>query len=205
MTDPIQAQLIAARKNQILDAAAAVFAEKGFHPTTTRDIAKRAGISEGTIYNYFETKSALLLGVFDRMRASVIQENMPTTLPVNMPLTAFVRMFIQHPLMGMKDDGSALFRIVVSEMLVNDDLRRLYYEQVLTPTLAVAEGYLMQRAAEHGVGMETVQLIVRAMSSMIMGLMMQYSMGDPVLSERWDDLPDILADLWVNGLKAKGF
>jgi AcrR family transcriptional regulator len=34
MKDSIQEQLIAARRNQILDAATKVFAEKGFHPTT---------------------------------------------------------------------------------------------------------------------------------------------------------------------------
>ncbi|MFL7790868.1 MAG: helix-turn-helix domain-containing protein, partial [Anaerolineae bacterium] len=51
--DPIRQQLIEARRNQILDAAAAVFAEKGFHRTTTKEIASRAGIAEGTIYNYF--------------------------------------------------------------------------------------------------------------------------------------------------------
>lgn len=54
MTAPIQQQLFNARKNQILNPAAAVFAEKGFQPTT--------------IHNYFGNKSTLLLGIFDRMR-----------------------------------------------------------------------------------------------------------------------------------------
>ncbi len=62
--DPIQAQLIAARRNQILDAAAKVFAEKGFHPTTIKDIAAEAGIAHGTIYNYFENKTALRCSAF---------------------------------------------------------------------------------------------------------------------------------------------
>jgi AcrR family transcriptional regulator len=53
MTAPIQQQLIYARKNQILNAAAAVFAEKGFQPTTIHNIANVAGIADGTIHNYF--------------------------------------------------------------------------------------------------------------------------------------------------------
>ena len=57
--DPIREQLIEARRNQILDAAAAVFAEKGFHRATTKEIAKTAGVSEGTIYNYFASKADL--------------------------------------------------------------------------------------------------------------------------------------------------
>src|SRR5690242_15098479 len=65
--DPIQEQLIAARRNQILDAATTVFSEKGFHRATIRDVAKTAGIADGTIYIYFENKTAILFGILDRM------------------------------------------------------------------------------------------------------------------------------------------
>src|SRR3954447_14909915 len=63
--DPIQEQLIAARRNQILEAATTVFANKGFHRSTIKDVAKSAGIADGTIYIYFENKTALLLGILD--------------------------------------------------------------------------------------------------------------------------------------------
>ncbi len=41
------------RYAEILDAAAAVFAEKGFHGASTKDIADRLGIRHGCLYNYF--------------------------------------------------------------------------------------------------------------------------------------------------------
>jgi AcrR family transcriptional regulator len=44
--DPIQELLITARHNQILDAATRVFAEKGFHGATIKDIARLAGIAD---------------------------------------------------------------------------------------------------------------------------------------------------------------
>jgi len=50
-------------KELILQAAASVFNQKGFERTTTREIAKKAEISEGTIYNYFPTKRDLLLSL----------------------------------------------------------------------------------------------------------------------------------------------
>jgi AcrR family transcriptional regulator len=68
--DPIQELLITARRNQILDAATQVFAEKGFHRATIKDIARVAGIADGTVYNYFENKTALMLGIFDRLNES---------------------------------------------------------------------------------------------------------------------------------------
>ncbi|MCB0032608.1 MAG: helix-turn-helix transcriptional regulator, partial [Anaerolineales bacterium] len=65
--DPIQQQLIDARRNQILEAATAVFAERGFHKATIRAIAQHAGIADGTIYNYFKNKTDLLIGILDRL------------------------------------------------------------------------------------------------------------------------------------------
>ena len=75
--DPAETQLVTARRNQILDAAAKVFADKDFHLTTIKEIAVEAGIAPGTIYNYFENKPALLIGLFDRMKTSVLRENTP--------------------------------------------------------------------------------------------------------------------------------
>lgn len=54
---------IAARQEQILEAAAIVFGQKGYERATTREIAEVADISEGTLYNYFDSKIDLLNGV----------------------------------------------------------------------------------------------------------------------------------------------
>ncbi|MBX2996964.1 MAG: TetR/AcrR family transcriptional regulator [Caldilineaceae bacterium] len=199
MTDPIQQALIAARKNQILDAAAIVFAEKGFHPTTIRDIARQAGIADGTIYNYFENKSMLLLGIFERMRESILAEQtMPA--PDEVDTRAFVRAFVQQPLTGLREDNFALFRIVLSEMMVNDELRTRYYEQIMAPTLAIAESYLQAQVDQGRLHIPDVGLTVRAISAMILGLMIEYTLGDSALSAQWDQLPDTLTDLILNGI-----
>jgi len=42
---------------------------------------------------------------------------------------------------------------------------------------------------------------VRAIFGMILGLMLEYIMGDTTLVDRWDELTDVLADLLVDGLK----
>ena len=104
MTDPIQQQLIAARKNQILDAAGAVFAERGFHLTTIRDIARRAGVADGTIYNYFDSKPALLSGVFERMKALVLQGGAPSPATEETDLRGFIRATLRPAMIGLKGD-----------------------------------------------------------------------------------------------------
>ena len=57
----------------ILRAALELFAEKGFYQTTTRAIARKAGIAEGTIFNYFETKEDLALYFFEEELTKVIE------------------------------------------------------------------------------------------------------------------------------------
>jgi AcrR family transcriptional regulator len=56
------------RHRQILEAALAVFSQKGFHATNVSDVAAQAGVSQGTIYWYFESKEELfraaMLSVF---------------------------------------------------------------------------------------------------------------------------------------------
>jgi AcrR family transcriptional regulator len=48
------------RRAQILEAALKSFLEKGYHQTGVRDIAKRAGVSLGNLYNHFSGKHAVL-------------------------------------------------------------------------------------------------------------------------------------------------
>jgi AcrR family transcriptional regulator len=57
------------RRKQILEAALTIFSQKGFHATNVSDVAAQAGVSQGTIYWYFESKeelfTAALLSFFE--------------------------------------------------------------------------------------------------------------------------------------------
>ena len=56
----VTAQTKQATRNRILQAARRLFADNGYDATTTRDIAKEAGIASGTLFNYFPTKEAVV-------------------------------------------------------------------------------------------------------------------------------------------------
>jgi TetR/AcrR family transcriptional regulator, fatty acid metabolism regulator protein len=53
------------KRTLITEAAIDVFAERGFHQARVSDIARRAGVADGTIYLYFKNKEDLLLSVFE--------------------------------------------------------------------------------------------------------------------------------------------
>ncbi len=61
------AQLIDMRRQQIINGAIKVFAEKGFHNATTRDIAAAAGLTMGTLYNYIRSKEDILYITYEFM------------------------------------------------------------------------------------------------------------------------------------------
>ncbi|WP_433291033.1 TetR/AcrR family transcriptional regulator [Actinoplanes sp. CA-030573] len=55
----------AARRRQILDAAAACFARDGFHKTSMQDIVRESGISAGLVYRYFAGKDDVIAAIVD--------------------------------------------------------------------------------------------------------------------------------------------
>jgi AcrR family transcriptional regulator len=57
--------LVAERRENIVRAAIEVFLEKGFNAATTRDVCIKAGITQGTLYNYVRTKEDILYLVID--------------------------------------------------------------------------------------------------------------------------------------------
>ncbi len=58
-------QLIEKRRDQMIKGAVSLFKEKGFHRTTTREIAREAGFSIGTLYEYIRQKEDVLYLVCD--------------------------------------------------------------------------------------------------------------------------------------------
>lgn len=64
----------AERPCEILLAAERVFSRRGYDRATTREIAAEAGVSEGTLYNYFPNKRAILLALIDRINESWLRD-----------------------------------------------------------------------------------------------------------------------------------
>jgi len=65
MTSIKDERLIEKRRNQMIQGAITLFKKKGFHRTTTREIAKESGFSIGTLYEYIRTKEDVLFLVVD--------------------------------------------------------------------------------------------------------------------------------------------
>lgn len=183
-------------------AALGVFAEKGFHAATIRDVARAAGLADGTIYNHFENKPALLLGILDLMTERARTQLDPPAL-TGLDLRGFVRAFLVQPLKMLEADNFGLFRVLMSEMMVNAALRERFYAEFLEPMLRQGEQFFAAWASQHPNQLPDQpmpELAVRTLSALILGLMVQRVLGDDVLAADWDSLPDALTALLVGGL-----
>ena len=85
-------------RSALVDSAAELFAERGFHAASLDDIAERAGFTRGAIYSNFENKEELFFAVLERR--------------VNSSLEAFARLMEQHGGPGAMDpaDIATLWR-----------------------------------------------------------------------------------------------
>lgn len=63
MPKPTFGQIPAAKREKVVNEAARLFAQRGFEGTDMAQLAKRAGVSKGSLYNYFESKEDLYLHV----------------------------------------------------------------------------------------------------------------------------------------------
>jgi AcrR family transcriptional regulator len=122
--EAIQAQLVAARRTQILDAATRVFASKGFNRATIRDVAQDAGVADGTICNYFANKTDLLFGLLDRLNDT---ERRPASLALAAEgsIPEFFRACLRERVEALWSNAD-LFRAVLPELLANPELRALF-------------------------------------------------------------------------------
>jgi AcrR family transcriptional regulator len=197
--DPIQELLITARRNQILDAATRVFAEKGFHGATIKDIARVAGIADGTLYTYFSSKTDVLLSILHRLNETTEREQ-DLALEGEQDVRSFFTAYLRQR-MSLLWPNAEVFQAVLPEMLVNGELSELYYQQVLAPTFKIAENFFLAQSHQGQLRKIDVPLTVRAIAGMLFGLLMIQMLGDEVIATRWEELPEVLTTLLFDGLK----
>jgi AcrR family transcriptional regulator len=110
------------RRDQIIDAAMRVFAQKGFTRATNKDIAREAGITPGLIYYYFENKKDLLKAIIETRSPALLT----TTLPLQvfeLPPEVFLRMLIPRALSIVESKQLIqLVRMLLSEVIHNTEV-----------------------------------------------------------------------------------
>ena len=196
---PLAQRVAALRRDHILDAAIHVFASKGFERTTIRDVARRAGVSDGTIYNYFENKSALLLGILDRVNETERRSD-DLSGARYADFEAFLSAYIRHRFDVLASIGFPALHVLLSELLVNTELRDRYRREVLEPTFALADtGATNWPGASRNPKLDP-RLVNRAVAGAVFGVLMLRLLGEPVVTKSWNEMIDVVSELILRGI-----
>ena len=101
-------------RERLIDAAALVFARDGLAASTTREIARAAGVNEVTLFRLFRTKQNLLTAVLERVFAPSVTEGMHAPA-IESDLSAIVREYAFHYAAGV-NKNLALRRVLIGEI-----------------------------------------------------------------------------------------
>jgi AcrR family transcriptional regulator len=196
-------QVTELRRTQILTGAAQVFAEKGFHKATTREIAQAAGISEGTIYNYFTTKRDLLVAMIGLLASESLK---PIIIdhPASDP-KEFLTLILRDRFALAKNYGH-LIAPLLAEIFTDVELRTELYCQVAMPIAARAEQYL-QGQMESGKLHPLVPVIVTR--ALIGAVILNFALKLSQLDDRYEtlseeELIEQITSLFLHGLLNEG-
>jgi len=89
--------------------------------------------------------------------------------------------------------GFDAFQVLISELLINPTLRTRYMREVIEPTFEVADAATVDWSAASGA--TDPRLMVRANAALVLGCLVLRLFGERLLNERWDAVPDVVADM----------
>lgn len=132
-----------ARPDEVLDAALALFVEKGFAATRVEDIATRAGLSKGAVYLYFPSKEAILEGLVRRAVVPIATNALGVIENYagdpRLVITGVLKM-VAHRL--TQPETIAIPKLLIREMIHFPEFAAMYRREVLDRVLPVVEQLL---------------------------------------------------------------
>jgi AcrR family transcriptional regulator len=139
-----------ARPAELLDAALALFVEKGFAATRSEEVARAAGVSKGTLYLYFPSKEELLKAVIQHYIANEIAAGAEQVAANEGPTSAVMEQLLVGWWTRMyQSPASGVFKLVLTEVRNFPEIAQFYSERVVEPGEALVAG-LLRRGIERG-------------------------------------------------------
>jgi AcrR family transcriptional regulator len=138
------------RPREICAAALEVFAEKGFAAARLDEIARRAGVSKGTLYLYFEDKEALFRAVIRSAIAPNIEAVTSAMSSVDAPFPDLVRMLLAaFAEREARLPIGAVAKMVVGESRNFPELARVWHDEVASKAIGAIAAFI-ERAQQRG-------------------------------------------------------
>lgn len=167
------------RPQELLDAALALFVEKGFAATRSEEVARAAGVSKGTLYLYYPSKEELFKAVVRQTLSQLIAEGQelvdghvgPTSALLDKLMNTWWERVGNTPAAG-------IHKVVLSEVRNFPDLAQFYVDEVMKPAKALFSS-AVQRGIDRGEfrPLPVREVAMALMAPMIFMALHQHSFG----------------------------
>jgi len=194
----------AKRPGEILEAALALFVEKGFAATRLDDVAERAGLSKAAIYLYFEDKTALFQGVVRQAVAvnlgtvaAMVSAHRGPVAPLLPRILEFMASRIEETPMA------AVAKLVISESRAFPEIGRFYLKEVIGRGIPLLEGLIVRGIAQGEFRRVDPAMTVRSIIGAMLLAGLWRTVFEPIGAEKLDvkALARHHADLMLHALR----
>ncbi|MBI4998750.1 MAG: TetR/AcrR family transcriptional regulator [Rhodocyclales bacterium] len=195
-----------ARPGELMTAALQVFAERGFAATKLDEVAKRAGVSKGTVYLYFDSKEALFKAAVESAIVPALEAGESLAADRSLPPAEVLHSFVfwWWEKVGASDIG-ALPKLLVAEIGNFPELGMWFHDNLILRGKRAAAG-IIERGVASG---EFRPVEPMAVARIIFAQMFSYVLWRRAFGPAMPDLPEPevyfaqVVDLLVNGLKGE--
>jgi len=185
------------KRRRILDAAVSVFAQNGFYNAKVSQIAKEAGVADGTIYLYFKNKEDILIQVFIDAMDEILRRQEEALADITDPIVK-LRTFIRVHFASVAE-SRAMAEVITVELRQSSKFMRNTDMKPFGRYLA-----MIARIVDDGVRAEAFarssdpRLIARAIFGAVDELALEWAMSDRHSS--LDEASSRVSDLFLSGL-----
>jgi AcrR family transcriptional regulator len=186
-------------RDRILAAALKLFARHGYDGTTTRDLAEKAGVAEGTLFRHFSNKKAILIEVATKGWIEILTDLL--TELSEMGSYKAVAQVMRRRMMYMQQNAD-LLRVCFMEVQFHDELRDRIQEEVIEKMTDVAEVFF-QTAMDQGIYRKMdAKLVARVFLGMFaVAGFSQSTITDPAsTAQELQSMAEGLSDIFLNGV-----
>lgn len=186
-------------RTRILASARRLFARQGFDGTTTRALARAAGVAEGTLFRHFDNKKAILVEVATQGWIEILTDLL--TELSEMGSYKAVSQVIQRRLLNLRDNAD-LMRVCFLEAQFHPELRDRIQKDAIAKMTDVAEAFV-QTAMDRGIYRPmNPRLVAKVFLGIfaISGFSYETLMDENPSPTAMKEMAEGLADIFLNGV-----
>lgn len=192
------------KQQGILDAATELFAEKGYASTSTREIAKKADVAEGTIFKHYKSKKELLITIVSpimvKVIAPMVKEDLYKVLDQDFEnFDDFIRAMIKNRTDFIKNNFT-LLKILIQELPFHSELKDQFIKHIGNDVFKKLKAIVTHYQTKGQIIQMHPDTIIRTVTSTLIGYIVTRHLIIPEAS--WDDEAEVerIIQILMNGV-----